>query len=382
MLEEPCEATSLTHGFEAERRGRPLRLGNHFDILNQGVETWNIWREQHKTIHINLSEINLSGKKLSGANLSDAHLHKTDLSGAYLYKTDLSDANLYEGNLSRAQLLEADLSGAQLSKANLSKAQLLEADLSDANLSEAILSEANLSRTGLTRANLSGAEITGANLSRAILVETILTKATLTGCLVYGIAAWDVQLEEAKQDNLVITLPEQPIITVDNLKIAQFIYLLLNNKDIREVIDTITSKVVLILGRFTPERKAILDTLRDELRKHNYSPVLFDFEKPRGRNFTETIRTLAHLSRFIIADLTDPSSIPQELQAIIPTLAVPVQPVLLEGKREYAIFVDFLSTYPWVLPIHYYIDQANLLATLKEDVIEPAEQKAQQLEKR
>jgi hypothetical protein len=28
MLEEPCEATSLTHGFEAERRGRPLRLGN------------------------------------------------------------------------------------------------------------------------------------------------------------------------------------------------------------------------------------------------------------------------------------------------------------------------------------------------------------------
>ena len=28
ILEEPCEATSLTHGFEAERRGRPLRLGS------------------------------------------------------------------------------------------------------------------------------------------------------------------------------------------------------------------------------------------------------------------------------------------------------------------------------------------------------------------
>ena len=28
ILEEPCEATSLTHGFEAERRGRSLRLGN------------------------------------------------------------------------------------------------------------------------------------------------------------------------------------------------------------------------------------------------------------------------------------------------------------------------------------------------------------------
>ena len=88
------------------------------------------------------------------------------------------------------------------------------------------------------------------------------------------------------------------------------------------------------------------------------------------------MRTLAHLSRFIIADLTDPSSIPQELQAIIPTFAVPVLPVLLEGKREYAMFVDFLKTYHWVLPIHYYTDQTHLLATLKEQVIDPAEQKA------
>ena len=157
---------------------------------------------------------------------------------------------------------------------------------------------------------------------------------------------------------------------------------MLNNPKIRDVIDTIAKKVVLILGRFIPERKVILDALRDELRKHNYLPVLFDFDKPASRNLTETVRTLAHLARFIIADLTDPSSIPQELQAIVPTLAVPVQPVLLEGKREYAMFVDFLKTYPWVLPIHYYIDQANLLATLKEQVIEPAEQKAQELEKR
>ena len=32
-IEEPCEATSLTHGFEAERRGRPLRLGSGINIL-------------------------------------------------------------------------------------------------------------------------------------------------------------------------------------------------------------------------------------------------------------------------------------------------------------------------------------------------------------
>ena len=178
------------------------------------------------------------------------------------------------------------------------------------------------------------------------------------------------------------TRRDEPLITVDNLDVAQFIYLLLNNQKIRQVINTVTSKVVLILGRFTPDRKTILDALRDELRKHNYLPVLFDFEKPKSRNFTETMKTLAHLARFVIADLTDPASVPQELQAIIPTLAVPVQPVLFEEKREYAMFVDFLKTYPWVLPVHYYRDQASLLASLKDRVIDPAERKAQELEKR
>jgi hypothetical protein len=42
-----------------------------------------------------------------------------------------------------------------------------------------------------------------------------------------------------------------------------------------------TSKAVLILGRFTDERKAVLDALRDELRKRNYLPILFDFDKQR-----------------------------------------------------------------------------------------------------
>ena len=60
---------------------------------------------------------------------------------------------------------------------------------------------------------------------------------------------------------------------------------MLHNQKIRDVIDTITSKAVLILGRFTDERKAVLDALREELRKRNYLPILFDFEKPRSRDY-------------------------------------------------------------------------------------------------
>jgi len=127
------------------------------------------------------------------------------------------------------------------------------------------------------------------------LVETNLTNANLTGCHIYGVSAWDLTLEGTTQKDLIITRESEPVITVDNLEVAQFIYLLLNNEKIRDVIDTITSKAVLILGRFALERKAILDTVRGELRHRNYVPILFDFEKPASRDLTETISTLAHM---------------------------------------------------------------------------------------
>jgi hypothetical protein len=165
---------------------------------------------------------------------------------------------------------------------------------------------------------------------------------------------------------------------------AQFIYLLLNNKEIRDVIDTVAKKAVLILGRFTPERKAVLDALREELRTHGYLPILFDFDKPSSQDLTETVSTLAHLSRFIIVDLTDPSSAPYEVATIASNHIRPIQALFHpsnEAKRVFAMFSDLIRRYHWVLPPYEYQDQAHLLASLQTKVIEPAEQKAQELEK-
>jgi hypothetical protein len=78
----------------------------------------------------------------------------------------------------------------------------------------------DLSRADLTNTNLMGADLGEANLSRANLRGPI--------------SGWRTSLEQTS---------------------------LLNNQEIRDVIDTITSKAVLILGRFTPERKEVLDGL-------------------------------------------------------------------------------------------------------------------------
>ena len=210
------------------------------------------------------------------------------------------------------------------------------------------------------------------------MVKTILNHANLTGCRVYGVSAWDLEVEGLRQSDLVITTPDVSQITTDNLEVAQFIYLLLNNSKIRHVIDTITSKVVLILGRFTDERKAILDAIRDELRKRDYLPVLFDFDKPSNRSTVETVSTLAHMARFVVADLTDAKSVLQELQAIVPhNPSVPVQPIMLDSQCERGMF-DFFRLYPWMLKTYSYGDQGSLLAALNDKVIGPAETKAKE----
>jgi hypothetical protein len=122
----------------------------------------------------------------------------------------------------------------------------------------------------------------------------------------------------------------------------------------------------------------VLDRIRGVLRRENYLPVMFDFEGPRNRDLQETVTTLARLARFIIVDITDPKSVPQELISIVPALpSVPVQPLLQRGYEPWAMF-GAVAMYPWVLPLHRYEGAEELLASLAEKVIAPAEAKAEE----
>jgi hypothetical protein len=206
----------------------------HIAHLMKGVAAWNDWREENPDTRPDLRNASLNGLNLRDANLRDVDLMEANLMGADLSEASLSGTDLYCANLSKAALVGTDLS----------HANLFEADLSGANLSGANLMAASLMRAKLGEANLSGAD-----LQSASLLNADLTSADLTGCRIYGVSAWGLKLENAKQQNLVITPEDEPAITIDNIEVAQFIYLLLHNEKIRDVIDTVTARAVLILGR-------------------------------------------------------------------------------------------------------------------------------------
>jgi hypothetical protein len=332
----------------------------HLELLRRGVDVWNEWRVKEPAIRPNLREANLNGVNLRRANLREADLVRARLDGA-----DLTGANLPEANLRRAVLSGADLDGADLRRADLIRADLIKARLSGADLAG----------TNLREANLSGAELSGADLRGALLVHTNLHDAIISGCRIYGASVWGVKLSKGTQQrDLVITPSGEPEVTVDNIEVAQFVYLLLHNEKIRDVIDTVGRKGVLLLGRFTEGRIAVLERLREELRKRGYLPIVFNFDKPETKDFTETVRLLAGLSKFVIADITNPKSAPLELQATVPEIMVPFRPIIEEGEKPFSMLQDlWIKHREWVFEPIYYSSVDALIASLDEKIIRPAE---------
>ena len=170
------------------------------------------------------------------------------------------------------------------------------ADFSNSRLCRADLRASNCAVVQFYETDLSDADLRSANLRTATFVGTNVAGADFSGCRIYGIAV-DLRGAPKAQKALVINDDGELAVTADNLQVAEFVHLLLRNPQIREVLDTVTRKLVLILGRFTPDRKAVLDAVRERLQHYDLVPVVVDFDVPAQRNVTETVTLLARLPR-------------------------------------------------------------------------------------
>lgn len=296
--------------------------------------------------------------KFAKATFTDSDFRSVDLSGCNLRGASLRGADFTQATLAKAKLQGAYLEDACFDRANLVGVRLEKAILINANLKDANLENVNLEEADLSHADLHKANLKGAKLNRS---------------LVHGVAAWNIQLDaKTEQSELCISDEGEPDLTVDDIEVAQFVYLLANNEKIRTLLGTVTNKAVLILGRFTPERKAILDLLRTELRKRNYVPIVFDFEKATTKDFTETIKVLAGLCVFIVADITQPKSSPLELQATVPDYMTPFVPIIQENEEPFSMFTDLKQKYNWVLEPLKYPSELVLKKAIDKGIIQRA----------
>jgi hypothetical protein len=152
----------------------------------------------------------------------------------------------------------------------------------------------------------------------------------------------------------------------------------LDGMDFGVIMSELSRRRVLILGRFSKRRLAVLESIKAHLKAHpnNYIPELFTFEKPGSVSLTEAIIGFAALSRFIIADLSEPRSVQAELQAIVPNFqSVPVVALINGTGKEYALFASLQNYKNVVSPTVRYRDLEDLLEKIDLQVVPLAEQR-------
>jgi hypothetical protein len=320
----------------------------------------------------NLIRASLAGADLRGMNFHMAHLTKANLSGANLAGAELGSADLRGADLRGARLGESILFKANLEGADLAGARLCNADLRGANLNGADLSDADFGVADLSAADLSGANLCGARLMGTRLVASNFQKANLTGCRIYGALIWNVKLQDARQFDIVVTPPGEPAVTVDGLEVAQFMHLLLHNKQLRDMVNPPASKFALILGHFASERTNILAGIRNVLRDGNYIPVSLDFGKHGSRDIKDSLSALVHIAGLVIADFTNAGSMAQELEHVVSgPREIPVIPLLQDSEIEHETF-EHLKRHARLGEIHRYTDPENLYRSLEQDITVPA----------
>ena len=366
----------------------------HLRILEQDPQGWNAWRSANPAVDPDVSDSGLSNKSFpremnfrfvnfSGCNLTSAYVPRAEF-----FMADLRRANLTEIDAIRASfhnckasnsnftsgiLYYSDFSSADLSHAKLVRARLNNAEFWATDLSHAHLTDANLQWADLMDANLSFARLVRTNLMLSSLMRVNLRSAVLSECAVHGASVWRAEVDEfTQQTELIITDPSEPPLRVDDLEVAQFIYLLMNYRKLRNAVDSITKKGVLLLGRFADGGLLVLQAIANELRGLGYLPFIFDFDRPADRNITETVQTLVGISRFVVVDLSGPS-VPQELYATVPHFKIPFVPLLEKARKKYAIADDILE-YPWVVkPILRFDSIEQLRARVATKMVAPAE---------
>lgn len=368
-------------------------MREHIDFLKEcakdidyGYIKWSEWRKENQIKVPNLQNAQLKGIQLLNYDFTKANLNGINFSDAKLIDCNFGDATLENANFEKANCSFSLFHRAILKGVNFNNSELINTVMLNSNCSNSIFtnssivqnlsgsadfsgvdfSNAKIILSNLVDCNLSNSKfintfLSGSNISRANLNDSIIKKSTI-----FGLSAWGVSTENSVQEDLTITNDyDESIITVDNLEIASFIYLISNNKKVSQAIDNITTKVVLILGRFTEKRLDILTHIKLVLKQMGFVPVLFDFEKPRERDLTETIGLIGRMSRFVIADLTDAKSIPQELSELIPhSPSIKFVPIVEKDNNGYSMFEHWVH-YPWVEKKFEYKNKEDLTKYLE-----------------
>jgi len=149
----------------------------------------------------------------------------------------------------------------------------------------------------------------------------------------------------------------------------------LDGEGVSRMLSEIASRSVLILGRFTPARKPTLELIRREIstEPRQYVPILFDFDRPRELTMLESVLRFAAVSRFVIADLSDPKWVLAEFGKIAGAFnSLPIVPIIRASQREDEV-IAYVEGFRSAHKVVRYRDEAHLRSILDSEILKAGE---------
>ena len=176
--------------------------------------------------------------------------------------------------------------------------------------------------------------------------------------------------EGVRVSNLSLTPADEAGLLVDDLEMVQLMEALLMKSRWHDLFAARSLRLVLVLGSFAGWRRDHLDALREVLRRRDYVPVVVDLENRVGRKLREGIGNLAHLARFMIADLAGSREFVGHIRTFgLAIRTLPLQSIVPEGEE----FIEIPGV-PAQEPYRYR-DTEHLIETFDECVLHPIEEK-------
>jgi hypothetical protein len=365
--------------------GKRSDLNDFVQVLKEGgVAGFNSWASKKDKYGLDLRGIHLSNLTLRGINLRKARLDygkflKVNFENAILSGISADHAIFKSVNFEYADLVDAFLQYGHIIGGSMANAILFGAHFKNTKLADLNLSYANLNGVDFMGATLKKVEITGSN-------------------------TWGIEMDANTKQEKIKIVPflhpfedllypdinsnDNTLIESDDIEVAQLLFLLRTrsktdkSEKVKNVIDALTGKIVLILGNFGRRRLPILKAIREKLSKLRYIPVIFDFEKPKDRDLVETVAVLAGLSRFAIADFTAARSTPLEALLIIPGLKISFAPIILGEEKIFSMFDSLGAKYDWVLEPWHYKNKEDVTSQLEDKVVIPCEKMRKKIVKK
>lgn len=337
-------------------------VNEYLDILKSGSHEWNTWRKEHQNEVAFFSNENLDGQNFDGYHLTFCHFYDVSLKGCGFGFAELTWSSFFNCKLNGSKIYNPKIAPPTFHDG-----------LRGVNTRWTVFANCDLENVDLRGALLEGVHFQNCNFKGANISKS----------RIYGISSWGNIVDDSTiQDDLIITQYDEDNIEVSNFEVAQFLSLLISNKKLKGIFETLNSKLVLILGRFSSERKPFLDRLMLELKHKRLVPVLFDFEKPRTMDFIEPILSIALLSKFVVADVTDPKIILEELTVIVRNSSTVIIPILEEAQIEPVTLINLRINHRSISETFYYENANDLISNSLSEIIEKGYELFEELNKR